>query len=81
MSDADFKIIIKEAVKDAVTYCGSQVALADKAGITQGAIGKYLRGDAMPTGVTAKKLSQAVDSTISRDRFAPHIFDDIGSAA
>ncbi len=54
--------------------CGTQEKLAKKAGITQGAIGKYLRGDALPTGVTANKLSFAVDGTQDPASFAPHIF-------
>lgn len=59
--------------------CGTQDKLAKKAGITQGAIGKYLRGDALPTGVTANKLSFAVDGTQEPASFAPHIFTPTSS--
>ena len=75
MNTTNAKSIVKDAVKTAVQYCGTQVALAEKAQITQGAVGKYLRGDALPTGVTAKKLSAAVDYTLDKSCFAPHIFD------
>lgn len=76
MDTEDVKEIVKETVKNAVRYCGSQVEFARRAGISQGAVGKYLRKEALPTGVTAKKLSAAVDGTISKNKFAPHIFQD-----
>ena len=74
MNIPESKILVQKTVTEAVNYCGSQVELAKRAGITQGAIGKYLRGDSLPTGVTANKLSSAVDFTISRSNFAAHIF-------
>lgn len=74
MDITKIKEIVKAAVEEAVVDCGSQVALAEKAGISQGAIGKYLRREALPTGVTANNLSAAVEFRISRERFAPHIF-------
>jgi len=72
--DSDFKKIVKENIQQAITICGSQVALADKAEITQGAIGKYIREECLPTGVTAKKLSKAVSGKLKPKDFAPHIF-------
>ncbi len=74
MNTEEAKSIVKQSVERAVEYCQTQSALADRAGISQGAIGKYLRKETLPTGVTAKKLSLAVDETIPKDRFAPHIF-------
>lgn len=76
MNKITAKHIVKTAVIEAIAYCGTQAALADKAEITQGAVGKYIRGDSIPTGVTARKLSKAVDSTIPASRFAPLIFED-----
>jgi transcriptional regulator with XRE-family HTH domain len=70
------KEIVKKSVEKAVSYCGTQTALAKRAEITQGAIGKYLRKDSLPTGGTAKKLAKAVDNTQSKKDFAPHIFSD-----
>jgi len=70
------KKIIKKSVEAAIVICGTQAALASKAKITQGAVGKYLRGDAMPAGVTAKNLSKAVGGALPPSKFAPHIFDD-----
>jgi hypothetical protein len=69
------KAIVKESVSKAVAYCGTQMNLANKAGITQGAVRKYLIGESLPTGVTAKKLSKAVDNNQLPCEFAPHIFD------
>ena len=69
--------IIKNSVTQAISICGSQVALAKRAGITQGAIGKYIRGEAKPTGVTARKLSLAVCRKLSPADFAPEIFGDL----
>jgi transcriptional regulator with XRE-family HTH domain len=74
MNTIKSKSIVKQSVKRAVIYCGSQAALARRAGITQGAIGKYLRGETLPTGVTANNLSKAVDNTMHNSDFAPHIF-------
>ncbi len=51
------------------------MALAEKTGISQGAISKYLRGDALPRGDTAKSLSKAVGGRLRPADFAPHIFD------
>jgi transcriptional regulator with XRE-family HTH domain len=76
MNASSAKKIVSQSVKQAVRYCGTQTALAKKAGITQGAVGKYLREEAMPTGVTAKKLAEAVDYTQQKEHFAPHIFGE-----
>jgi len=76
MNNSKEKEIVKKAVAEAISYCGSQVILAEKAKVTQGAISKYLRGAAMPTGRTARNLSDAVDETVSLGRFAPLIFID-----
>lgn len=69
------KEICKQSVAIAVISCGTQEKLAKKAKITQGAIGKYLRGDALPKGETAKNLSLAVGGAQPPSDFAPHIFD------
>jgi len=74
MKTSEFKDVVKKSVAKAVITCGSQSCLAEKAGITQGAISKYIRGDALPTGVTAKNLSLAVGGIQSPSDFAPHIF-------
>jgi transcriptional regulator with XRE-family HTH domain len=76
MNTSAAKKIVSESVRRAVRYCGTQTALAKKADITQGAVGKYLREEALPTGVTAKKLAEAVDNTQSKEHFAPHIFGE-----
>jgi Helix-turn-helix. len=74
MNKTEAKKVIKDAVNEAILYCGSQVSLAEKSNLTQGAIGKYIREEAMPTGVTARRLSEAVDLTIPKERFAPLVF-------
>jgi transcriptional regulator with XRE-family HTH domain len=74
MNTSDAKDIVSNSIQKAVAYCGSQTRLAKKSGISQGAISKYVRKDALPTGVTAKKLVRAVDETQSLADFAPHIF-------
>ena len=68
-----YKTIIRQSVQDAIAIIGTQEKLADKSGLSQGAISKYVRGDAMPSGQAAKKLSAA--SGFPPVRFAPHIFD------
>lgn len=75
MNTSKAKEIVSESVKKAVLYCGTQERLAKRAEITQGAVGKYIRKEALPTGVTAKKLAKAVDYTQSESDFAPHIFE------
>lgn len=74
MNTLQIKEIVKKSISEAIKDCGTQDALAKKAGITQGAIGKYLRGEALPTGVTAKNLSKAVEGKQTPADFAPHIF-------
>ncbi len=74
MDILEIKEAVKQSVGLAIVFCGTQEKLARKAGITQGAVGKYVRKEALPTGVTAKKLSFAVDGTQSPADFAPHIF-------
>jgi transcriptional regulator with XRE-family HTH domain len=76
MNPSIAKKIVSQSVKQAVRYCGTQTALAKKAQITQGAVGKYLREEALPTGVTARKLAEAVDYTQTEGHFAPHIFGE-----
>lgn len=67
---------IKDAVAEAIKLAGSQKALADLCGLTQGAIGKYYRGLSRPKGETAILLEKAVDRKILRSQFAPHIFSN-----
>ena len=74
MDKNEAKEIVKQAVFEAIEYCGTQVSLANKSQLTQGAIGKYIRGEAMPKGESAKQLHLAVDKTIELNRFAPLIF-------
>jgi hypothetical protein len=76
MNTSKAKEIVKISVARAVVLAGSQTKLAEKADLTQGAIGKYLRGEALPTGPTAKRLVAAVDGALNKKDFAPHIFDD-----
>lgn len=76
MNTSQVKDIVSKSVNHAIAICGSQVALAKKANITQGAVGKYIRKEALPTGLTAKSLSRAVDGELSPADFAPHIFGD-----
>lgn len=66
--------IVKKSVSESISICGTQAALAKKAGITQGAVGKYLRGEAFPRGETANALSKAVGGKLKPSDFAPHIF-------
>jgi transcriptional regulator with XRE-family HTH domain len=74
MDTAKYKEIVKKSVSKAVECCGTQMELAKRAGITQGAVGKYVRGETLPTGVTANKLSKAVNYQQPPSDFAPHIF-------
>jgi transcriptional regulator with XRE-family HTH domain len=74
MNKAQIKDIVKRSVSIAIEQCGTQAALAEKAGITQGAVGKYLRGEAIPRGETANALSEAVGGALEPFDFAPHIF-------
>lgn len=74
METDQYKEIVKKSVITAIEFCGTQAKLAEKARITQGAIGKYLRKEALPTGVTANNLSNAVDGSQPPSDFAPHIF-------
>lgn len=67
--------------KEAIEIAGSQKKLAEKSGMSQAAISKYLRGKIIPSGVAAKKLEKAVDFKITCDKFAPHIFDSSQDAA
>lgn len=76
MKTSEIRKQARSAVQRAIAICGTQVELASKAGITQGAIGKYIRLEAAPTGLTAKKLSKAVNGVITPAEFAPHIFGE-----
>jgi len=70
------KELVKQSVLKAIEICGTQDKLAERAGITQGAVGKYIRKEAMPRGETAKRLSKAVNGALSPYHFAPLIFDE-----
>jgi transcriptional regulator with XRE-family HTH domain len=75
MNTSEAKEVVSQSVLKAIAYCGgSQMRLAKKAGLSQGAISKYVRKESLPTGVTAKQLVEAVDGTQSAKDFAPHIF-------
>lgn len=71
MNTIQAKEIVSTSVKAAVQICGSQVELAHRAGITQGAVGKYLRKEAIPKASTARRLSVAVNNQITPDQFSP----------
>jgi transcriptional regulator with XRE-family HTH domain len=62
---------VSNNVSKAVDIAGSQVELARKSGITQGAIGKYLRKEAIPRASTARNISKAVDGAIPAHYFSP----------
>lgn len=68
--------IIKKAVAEAIVIAGSQQLLAQKAGLTQGAISKYILGKSKPRGEIALRLEKACDFKVTRTRFAPHIFKE-----
>ena len=55
----------------AVAIAGSQVLLAKKSGLTQGAISKYVRQDGLPKASTARRISKAIDGAISPYYFSP----------
>jgi transcriptional regulator with XRE-family HTH domain len=75
MNTVEAKEVVSESVRKAVAYCGgSQMRLAKRAGLSQGAISKYIRKESLPTGVTARLLVEAVDGTLTAKDFAPHIF-------
>lgn len=71
---SEIKEIVIKSVATAVAICGSQAKLAKKAGLTQGAVGKYVRGETLPRGETAIVLSKAVGGELTPYDFAPHIF-------
>lgn len=75
METLEIKEIVKRSVASAIEICETQVLLAEKTGVSQGAISKYLRGAALPRGEIAKKLSRAVGGQLKPYDFAPHIFD------
>ena len=58
-----------EIYKKAIQIAGSQEKLAALSGLSQGAISKYKRGAATPTGKSAKKLSKAVGGQIPPEDF------------
>lgn len=76
MNDIKIKTLVSKNIVTAIKYCGTQTKLAKKAGITQGAVSKYKRGDAIPTYMTAQKLSKAVDKTQPISDFAPYVTND-----
>ena len=67
--------IVSANVRRAVDLAGTQAILASRAGVTQGAISKFCRAEALPTGMTANKLSNAVGGKLKPCDFAPHIFN------
>ena len=75
MNNTEAKQIIKKAVAEAIDVVGTQQTLADLSELSQGAISKYYRGEAMPTGPMAKRLENAVKGKIPKWRFAPHVYD------
>lgn len=74
MDKQAIKNIVKKSVSLAIEICGSQGKLAVKAGITQGAVGKYFRGESLPRGETAIALSKATGGKLLPFHFAPQIF-------
>lgn len=74
MDKKEIKSIVKRSISIAIEICGSQSKLASKAGISQGAVNKYVRGEAMPRGETAIALSKATAGKLTPADFAPQIF-------
>lgn len=69
---------MNRAIEEAINICGSQTALAKKAGLSQGSIWKYLTGKCKPKYESAQKLSLAVkgefpaiDFMSSRENITP----------
>ena len=75
MNRKEITKIVSSNVRRAVDMAGTQAILASRAGVTQGAISKFCRAEALPTGITANKLSNAVGGKLSPHDFAPHIFN------
>lgn len=66
---------VMKAMDRAIAICGSQAKLAEAAGITQGYVSHIKRGERIPNGPTAKRLSKAVGGVMDKSEFAPHIYD------
>ena len=71
MNTSQAKEIVSKSISNAVEICGSQVALAKKSGLTQGAIRKFLIKEAIPRASTARRLSFAVNNQITAHEFSP----------
>ena len=65
---------IVEPVQRAVGLFGTQAKLAAKANLTQGAISKWIRGDGIPTGESAKAIELATGGLVTRQELRPDIF-------
>lgn len=60
------------AIEKAINICGSQTALARKAGLSQGSIWKYVTGRCNPKYESAEKLSVAVAGKLTAIDFMIH---------
>lgn len=64
-----------EPVKRAIEMFGSQAKLAKQANLSQGAISKWIRGDGIPTGESAKLIEIATGGLVTRQELRPDIFN------
>lgn len=55
--------------------CGSQKKLADKLGVTQPQVSKWLKGLAIPSFTTAIFIEKAFKGKIKSKDICPHYFD------
>ena len=71
------KKIVSKSVRRAIAICGTQQALADKAGIVQSMVNKYMHNGSIPKAPTALRLSKAVNGELTPADFAPDSYAGI----
>lgn len=60
-------------IERAIQIAGGQAALAERAGISQTAVHKYLYGKVRPKAETAIAIERATDGVVSRKTLRPDI--------
>lgn len=67
---------LKSLIEEAIAFCGTQQALAEKCGLSQAGVSWLLNGAERVSAETAIRIEKATGGKIKRQQLRPDIFGE-----